>query len=72
VKKKPKYGRGVKEFTYFGLSQLGGVRSARQVEVKIHGQPGSTAPIIEHGSAKAKLGNRDFGPEQISRFEDHP
>jgi hypothetical protein len=72
VEKKPKYGGDVKEFTYFGLSQSGGVWSARQVEVKIHGHPGSTVLIIERGSAKAKLGIRDFSPEQISRFEDHP
>jgi hypothetical protein len=62
----------VKEFTYFGLSQSGGVWSARQVEVKIHGRPGSTLLIIERGSTRANLTIRDFSPEQISQFEDRP
>ncbi|MCU1223495.1 MAG: hypothetical protein JWQ42_1588 [Edaphobacter sp.] len=62
----------VKEFTYFGLSQSGGVWSARQVEVKIHGRPGSTFLIIERGSTRANLTIRDFSPEQISQFEDRP
>jgi hypothetical protein len=62
----------VKEFTYFGLSQSGGVWSARQVEVKIHGRPGSTLLIVERGSTKANLSIRDFSPEQISKFEDRP
>jgi hypothetical protein len=72
VEKTPRNGGDVKEFTYFGLSQSGGVWSARQVEVKIHGRPGTTVLIIEKGSAKANLSIRDFSPEQISRFEDHP
>jgi hypothetical protein len=62
----------VKEFTYFGLSQSGGVWSARQVEVKIHGRPGSTLLIIERGSTKANLSIRDFSPERIGQFEDRP
>jgi hypothetical protein len=62
----------VKEFTYFGLSQSGGVWSPRQVEVKIHGRPGSTLLIVERGSTRAKLTIKDFSPEQISQFEDHP
>jgi hypothetical protein len=72
VEKTPKNGGNVKEFTYFGLSKSGGVWSARQVEVKIHGRPGSTVLIIERGSTKANLSIKDFSPEQISRFEDHP
>jgi len=72
VEKKSKYGGIVKEFTYFGLRQSGGVWSARQIEVKTNGQPGSTVLVIERGSTKAKLGIRDFSPEQISRFEDQP
>jgi Outer membrane lipoprotein-sorting protein len=72
VEKKLKYGGDVKEFTYFGLNQSGGVWSARQVEVKIHGRPGTTTLIIEKGSTKANLSIRDFSSEQISRFEDHP
>jgi hypothetical protein len=72
VEKTLRDGGIVKEFTYFGLSQSGGVWSARQVEVKIHGRPGSTLLIIEHGSTKANLSIRDFSPEQISQFEDRP
>jgi hypothetical protein len=72
VEKTLKDGGIVKEFTYFGLSQSGGVWSARQVEVKIHGRPGSTLLIIERGSTKANLSIRDFSPEQISQFEDRP
>jgi hypothetical protein len=72
VEKTLKDGGIVKEFTYLGLSQSGGVWSARQVEVKIHGRPGSTLLIIERGSTKAHLTIRDFSPEQISQFEDRP
>jgi hypothetical protein len=72
VEKTLKDGEIVKEFTFFGLSQSGGVWSARQVEVRIHGRPGSTLLIIEHGSTKANLSIRDFSPEQISQFEDRP
>jgi Outer membrane lipoprotein-sorting protein len=72
VEKTPKNGGNVKKFTYFGLSKSGGVWAARQVEVKIHGHPGSTVLIIERGSTKANLSLRDFSAEQISRFEDHP
>ncbi len=65
--------RGImKEFTYLGLTQSGGVWSARQVEVKMHGRPGSTLLIVERGSTKANLSIRDFSPEKISRFEDRP
>jgi hypothetical protein len=67
-----KEGGIVKEFTSFGLSQSDGVWAARQVEVKIHGRPGSTLLIIERGSTKAHLSIRDFSPEQISQFEDRP
>jgi hypothetical protein len=62
----------VKEFTSLGLRQSGGVWSARQVEVKIHGRPGSTLLIFDHGSTKANLTLRDFSPEQISQSEDRP
>ena len=58
----------VKEFTYFGLRQNGGVWSASQVEGKIRGQAGSTLLIIDRGSTKANLDLRDFGPEQLTRF----
>src|SRR3981189_1160776 len=72
VEKTLKDGGIAKEFTYFGLSQSGGGRSARQLEGKIHGRPGSTLLIIERGSTKANLSIRDFSPEQISQFEDRP
>jgi hypothetical protein len=72
VEKTLKDGGVVKAFTYFGLSQSGGVWSARQVQVKIHGRPGSTLLIIERGSTKANLSLRDFSPGQISQFEDRP
>ena len=72
VEKTLKDGGVVKGFTYFGLSRSGGVWSARQVEVKIHGRTGSTLLIIERGSTKANLSIRDFSPQQISKFEDRP
>jgi hypothetical protein len=72
VEKTLKEGGIVKEFTYFGLSRSGGIWSARQVEVKMHGRPGSTLLIIERGSTKANLSIRDFSPKQISKFEDRP
>ncbi len=62
----------VKEFTSLGLTQSGGVWSARQVEVKIHGRPGTTLLIFERGSTRANLTIRDFSLEQISQFEDRP
>ena len=61
----------VKEFTSLGFTQSGGVWAARQVEVKVQNEPGSSLLIIEHGSTKAKLTLKDFSPEQISKFEDH-
>jgi outer membrane lipoprotein-sorting protein len=62
----------VKEFTYFGLRQNGGVWSASQVEVKVHGKPGSTLLIVERGSGKANLDLKDFRPEQLTHFQDRP
>lgn len=67
-----KDGGAVKDFTSLGLTKSGAVWAARQVEVKTHGQPGSTLLIIERGSTKANLTLKDFNPEQISKFEDHP
>jgi hypothetical protein len=58
----------VKEFTYFGLRQNGGVWSASQVEGKIRGHAGSTLLIIDRGSTKANLGLGDFSPEKLTRF----
>jgi hypothetical protein len=58
----------VKEFTYFGLRQTGGVWSASQVEVKMRGQAGSTLLIIDRGSTKANLDLRAFSPEQLTHF----
>ncbi len=62
----------VKEFTYYGLRQSGGVWSATQVEAKIRGRAGSTLLIVKRGSAKANLSVKDFSSEQISHFEDRP
>jgi hypothetical protein len=58
----------VKEFTYFGLRQNGGVWSASQVEVKTRGHSGSTLLIIDRGSAKANLDLRELSPEQLIHF----
>jgi hypothetical protein len=49
-----------KEFTYYGLRQVGGVWSATQVEAKLQGKPGSSILVIEGGSGKAHLGRKDF------------
>ncbi len=66
-------GAGItKEFTSLGLTQSGGLWSAKQIGVKVHGRPGSTLLIVERGSTRANLTLKDFSPEQISRFEDHP
>ena len=58
----------VKEFTYFGLRQVGGVWSASQVEVKLRGHAGSTLLIVDRGSEKANLSLKDFSPERLTRF----
>jgi hypothetical protein len=58
----------VKEFTYFGLRQEGGLWSAHQVEAKIRGQAGSTLLIIDRGTPKANLSLKDFSPEQLTYF----
>ena len=58
----------VKEFTYFGLRRTEGVWSASQVEAKLRGQSGSTLLIIEHGTPRAHLGNKDFSSEQLIHF----
>jgi hypothetical protein len=58
----------VKEFTYFGLRQNGGVWSAHQVEVKLRGHAGSTLLIIDRGSTKANLDLKQFNSEQLIHF----
>jgi len=58
----------VKEFTYYGLRQNGGVWSASQVEAKVRGQAGSTLLIIDRGSPRANLDLKAFSPEQLTRF----
>ena len=58
----------VKEFTYFGLRQNGGVWSASQVEVKIRGQAGSTLLMFDRGTPKANLALKDFAPAQLMHF----
>jgi hypothetical protein len=72
AEKTMKGGGVVKEFTYLGLRQTGGIWSARQVEAKTRGRGGSTLLIVERGSAKASLTEKDFSPEQIGNFEDRP
>lgn len=72
VEKTLKGGGVVKQFTYMGLRQTGGVWSASQIEAKIRGRAGSTLLIVQRGSARANLGAKDFSPEQISHFEDRP
>jgi hypothetical protein len=68
VEKTLKGSGAVKEFTYFGLRQNGGVWSASQVEAKIRGHAGSTLLIIDRGSTKANLGLKDFSSEVLTRF----
>jgi Outer membrane lipoprotein-sorting protein len=58
----------VKGYTYFGLRQTQGVWSASQVQAEVHGQSGSTLLIIDHGSAKAHLGLKDFSSAQLTHF----
>jgi hypothetical protein len=58
----------VKEFTYFGLRQNGGVWSASQVEVKLRGHAGSTLLIVDRGTPKANLDLKDFSPAQLTHF----
>jgi len=70
VEKTQKESGIVKEFTYFGLRHEGGVWSAHQVEVKVHGRDGSTLLIIDRGSAKAHLTLGDFSPSHLTHFQD--
>ncbi len=58
----------VKEFTYYGIRHEEGIWSAHQIEVKIHGQPGSTLLILDRGSAKANLTLADFNSAQLTKF----
>ena len=58
----------VKEYTYFGLRQEGGVWSAHQVEAKIRGQAGSSLLIIDRGTPKANLSLKDFSTAQMMHF----
>ena len=58
----------VKEFTYFGLRHDEGVWSARQIAVKVRGQPGSALLIVARGSAHARLAADDFSPARLTRF----
>ncbi|MGC1452553.1 MAG: outer membrane lipoprotein-sorting protein [Candidatus Sulfotelmatobacter sp.] len=58
--------RQQKEFTYYGLRQVGGAWSASQVEAKLPGKPGSSILVIERGSGKANLGRKDFDISQSS------
>jgi hypothetical protein len=58
----------LKQYTFFGLRQDGGIWSANQIEEKNRGQQGSSLLIIDRGTPKAHLGLADFGPEQLARF----
>ena len=58
--------RQQKEFTYYGLRQVGGAWSASKVEAKLPGKPGSSILVIERGSGKANLGLKDFAINQSS------
>jgi Outer membrane lipoprotein-sorting protein len=55
-----------KEFTYYGLRQVGGDWSASRVEAKLQGKTGSSILAIERGSGKANLGRKDFDISQSS------
>lgn len=68
VEKSLKSGGLTKEFTYFGLRRTDGIWSASQVEVKIHGQAGSSLLIVNRGSARAKLTQGDFATAELLRF----
>jgi hypothetical protein len=61
-------GGDVKEFTSFGLRQNGGVWSASQIEVKIHGKAGSSLLIFDRGTPKANLSLKDFSLSQLTQF----
>jgi len=61
-------GGAVKEFTYFGLRQNGGVWSASQIESKLRGHAGSTLLIIDRGTPKANLSLKDFALAQLTHF----
>jgi hypothetical protein len=63
-------GGTVKEFTSYGLRQEGGVWSAHQIEVKISGQTGKALLIIDRGTPKAKLSEKDFSTAQLTHFQD--
>ena len=58
----------VKQFTYFGLRQNGGVWSAHQVEARVRGQAGSSLLIIDRGTPRANLSLKDFSPAQLTHF----
>ena len=58
----------VKEFSFMGLRQVGGVWSASQIEGKLRGQNGKTLFLLERGSAKANLKAADFSAESLLKF----
>jgi len=68
VEKTVKDTGAVKEFTYFGIRHEEGIWSAQQIEVKTHGQQGSTLLVIDRGSAKANLTVNDFSLAQLTHF----
>ncbi len=58
-----------KDFVYYGLRQVGGIWSATQVETKVSGKPGSSLLIIENGTGKAHLTQKDFDLGESSKEE---
>jgi hypothetical protein len=61
----------VKEYTYYGLRQEGGIWSAHQIEAKIRGQAGSSLLIVDRGTPKANFSIKDFNPAQLTHFQDN-
>ena len=57
----------VKEFTYRGLRQSKGQWGARQVDVRVEGNPRLTLLVVTRGSAKAGLSAGDFAPGVLVR-----
>jgi hypothetical protein len=60
-----------KDFFYTGLRQSSGIWTATQIKVEVAGESGSTLLLIDHGSAKAKLGVKDFDMNQPFNAKEH-
>lgn len=68
VEKTQKGSGAVKEFTYMGLRQTGGVWSASQMEARVRGEAGSTLLVVERGSTRANLTAADFDAAHMTHF----